>query len=236
MSLITIFLNSYIFGMLSNLLGGIIGFIGNIKSEEKISEITGFTAGITTSIICFEMLVEAFGITTKYIVIVYILLGIGFVKIIDILIYKIEKNSNNKSALLIITAMSAHNITEGIAIGSAFGLSNKHGLSLLIAIMIHNIPEGMIISIASKKQENRFKPIFNACNIIGMFLGIGAILGNSLGNINNSLVAPCLSVSAGAMLYIVACELIPGMNNIKNNNKIGIIYTIGFLIGCIMCT
>ncbi len=235
MSLIGMFLNSYIFGMLSNLFGAIIGFIGNIKSQEDTSKITAFTAGITTSIICFEMLVESFEITTKYIVIVYILIGIGLVKTIDILIYKINKNSKNNSALLIITAMSAHNITEGIAIGSAFGLSNKHGLSLLIAIMLHNIPEGMIISVASKKQKNSIKPIINACNIIGIFLGVGTMVGNALGNMNNSAVAPCLSISAGAMLYIVACELIPDMNSIKNNNRIGIIYTIGFLIGCIMC-
>ena len=235
MSIVEVFLQSFIFGVISNQLGGIIGFCTRIKSKEGINKIMSFTAGITTSIICFEMLMESFTIGNKYLVIFYTLVGLIFVKLIDIVIDKVQRVKSNKGSLVIVTAMSAHNITEGLAIGSGFAMSSNLGISLLIAIMIHNIPEGMIIGISSKKETKKLKYVMTACIIIGIFLGVGAIIGKSIGNIRSDYIIPCLSISAGAMLYIVACELIPGMYSEECNKNIGIIYTIGFLIGCIMC-
>jgi len=234
-SIMEVFLQSFVFGVISNQLGAIIGFWSKIKSKDGTNKIVSFTAGITTAIICFELLMESFNVGNKYLVVFYILIGIFFIKLIDIVIDKTQGIKNGKESLVIVSAMSAHNITEGLAIGSAFGISSKLGMSFLVAIMLHNIPEGMIIGISSKKDGRKLKSVLTACNIIGVFLGVGAIIGKSIGDISMEYIMPCLSISAGAMLYIVACELIPGMYTKKNNNKIGIFYTIGFLIGCIMC-
>lgn len=230
-----VFLQAFIFGVVSNQVGGGIGYCSKIKSKDVVNKIMSFTAGITTAIICFELLIEAFNISNKYLVVLYTFIGIFFVKLIDIIIDKFSNLKDNKKSLIIVSAMSAHNITEGLAIGSAFAISNKLGMSLLIAIMLHNIPEGMIIGISSKKEGNKLNQVIKSCVIIGIFLGIGAMIGKNIGSISIQYIVPCLALSAGAMLYIVACELIPGMYSEKYNNKIGIIYSIGFLIGCIMC-
>ena len=235
MNLLELFVRVLFLGVISNQLGAILGFFLKIKSNDGINRITAFTAGITTSIICFEMLCEAFGVGNKYLVIWYTQIGIIFVKILDIIISKINKGNKNRESTLIITAMSAHNIAEGLAIGAAFGISSQLGISLLMAIMIHNIPEGLIIGVSSKREEKKIKSVIIACIVIGIFLGFGAIIGYSMGNISTKYIMPSLAISAGAMLYIVACELIPGMYSAKNNNKIGLIYIIGFLIGCILC-
>lgn len=235
MSIFEVFLQSFIFGVTSNQLGGIIGFCSRIKREDDINKIMSFTAGITTAIICFEMLTESFNMGNKFFVVLYTFIGIVFVKIIDVVIDKMQSLKHNKDSLVIVSAMSAHNITEGLAIGSAFGVSSKLGMSLLIAIMLHNIPEGMIIGISSKKDGSKLKQVMKSCIVIGIFLGVGSIIGKCVGVVSTQYTMLCLAISAGAMLYIVACELIPGMYSEKYNNKIGIIYSIGFLIGCIMC-
>ena len=64
MNIIEIFIFSFVFGMLSNEIGGVIGFIGK-SNRESINKTVAFTAGITTSIICFELLIEAFGIAIQ---------------------------------------------------------------------------------------------------------------------------------------------------------------------------
>lgn len=205
MTIIEVFLQAFVLGVISNQVGGIIGFCSRIKREEGINKIISFTAGITTAIICFELLMKAFNVGNKYLVVFYTLIGIIFVKLIDIVIEKMQRLKNNKDSLVIVSAMSAHNIAEGLAIGSAFGISKELGLSLLVAIMLHNIPEGMIIGISSKKEGGKLKQVINACIIIGIFLGVGAIIGKSIGGISSQYIMPCLAISAGAMLYIVAC-------------------------------
>ncbi len=234
MSVFNIFLITFILGVISNEIGGIIGFFGKSK-KESASKIISFTAGITTAIICFELLKEAFEISNKYLVVLFTIIGILFVKILEIVINKIKNNEKNNESLVIVSAMSGHNITEGIAIGSAFKISSILGMSLLMAIMLHNIPEGMIIGNMIRKEDKSKKSVLNSCIIIGIFLGIGAVIGTIIGNLSNQYIMPCLAISAGAMLYIVACELIPGMHSKNGNNKEGIIYIIGFLIGCLMC-
>ena len=233
MKIIEILILSFIFGTLSNQVGGLIGFIGK-SSKKSISKTIAFTAGITTSIICFELLNESFDISNKYSVVIFTFVGVVFVKILDFCINIINKGKDDSSSLVIVSAMSAHNITEGIAIGAGFKVSTVLGISLLFAIMMHNIPEGMIIGTMLKKENRKIKTMLKICIIIGMFLAVGSMIGAILGNIDEKYIMPNLALSAGAMLYMVACELIPGMYDEKYK-KSGIIYILGFLVGCLIC-
>lgn len=225
---------AFIFGTLSNQVGGFFGFLGK-SNNKSIYKTVGFTAGITTAIICFELLTQSFSLASKYHAIIFTILGVLFVKILDFIINIINKTSMSSDSLVIVSAMSSHNITEGIAIGSAFSISFSLGMSLIFAIMIHNIPEGMIIGSMLKKEKKQFSLVLYNCLIIGIFLGIGAIIGGILGNINNSYIMVNLALSAGAMLYMLACDLIPSMYNEYDNKNVGVIYILGFLIGCLIC-
>lgn len=232
MNIIEIFILSFVLGALSNEIGGLIGFIGK-SNRESVNRTVAFTAGITTSIICFELLIEAFEMSTKYYVVIFTVIGCVFVKILDFLINIFSKEKNNSSKV-IVSAMAAHNITEGIAIGAGFSVSKLLGISLLCAIMLHNIPEGMIIGSMLRKESKKIKNMSNVCIIIGVFLGIGALVGALLGNVDDRYIMPNLALSAGAMLYMLSCELIPNMYDIENKSK-GIIYILGFLLGCLIC-
>lgn len=232
MKIVEIFILSFIFGTLSNQVGGLIGFAGK-TNKESVNKTIAFTAGITTSIICFELLIESFEIASKYQVVIFTVIGCIFVKILDVVINIFYKEKNNSSTI-IVSAMAGHNITEGIAIGAGFGVSKALGFSLLCAIMLHNIPEGMIIGSVLRKENGKIKSMLKICIIIGVFLAVGALIGVLIGNIDDKFIMPNLALSAGAMLYMLSCELIPNMYDVKNKNK-GIIYIIGFLIGSLIC-
>lgn len=219
-------------GLLSNLIGGFIGYFGGGIAKKNINNLISFTAGMMTSIVCFELLQEAFKISGIYFISFFVLVGVIFIAAID------KSLSSKKipvaSSFIIIIAMGAHNITEGLAIGSAFDISLKLGISLMTAIFLHNIPEGMIIGITQKKERKKFINNIIACFCISIFFGFGSGIGYLAGSISKTYISICLALSAGAMLYIVACDLIPEMSQNKKDKKVGIIYIIGIIIGMII--
>jgi len=234
MELVKIIMLSFVLGALSNQMGGLISFIGN-NNKVSISKTSSFTAGITTAIICFELLFEAFDMANKYSVVIFTVIGIGFVKVLDKIINRLNSDKKDNSAGVIVSAMAAHNITEGIAIGAGFKVSLAFGLSLLCAIMLHNIPEGMIIGTMLNKEKKGIKSMLRICTLIGLFLAVGAMIGAILGNIEDRYIMPNLALSAGAMLYVLSYELIPGMHSNYNYKQNGFMYIIGFLLGSLIC-
>ncbi len=229
---IEIFVFVSVLGVLSNVVGGIIGYFGGSFAKENINSLIGFTAGLMTSVVCFELLQEAFKISGVGFVCFFVLLGVFFVDIINKALS--FKNASPTASLVIILAMGAHNITEGLAIGSAFDISLKLGISLMISIMLHNIPEGMVVGVTKKMENHSFINNLWGCSLIGMFLGFGSGIGYLAGAINERYVSICLALSAGAMLYIVACDLIPEMNKSKKSLRVGITYIFGIILGAVI--
>ena len=65
----------------------------------------------------------------------------------------------------------------------------------------------------------------------GVTTGIGAFFGALVGQISEQMISICLSIAAGAMLYIVSGELIPESNSLYKG-RIGFIGNIlGFILG-----
>lgn len=212
--------------------GGMIGYFGGSFTEKNVKKLIGFTAGMMTSIICFELLQEAFKLSGIYFVSFFVIIGVIFIALIDKILSSGKVAAT--TSFIIIIAMGAHNITEGLAIGSAFDISFKLGLSLMITILLHNIPEGMVIGITRRIEKKTFLSNIFGCSLIGIFLGFGSGIGYLVGAVDEIYVSICLALSAGAMLYIVACDLIPGMNGEKSSLKVGMIYILGIILGTVI--
>ena len=69
--------------------------------------------------------------------------------------------------------------------------------------------------------------------ISGITTGIGAFFGALVGTISQEVIALCLSLAAGAMIYIVSGELIPEANKLYNGRISALGNIIGILIGLI---
>lgn len=126
------------------------------------------------------------------------------------------KTSWHRSILLVL-AVTLHNIPEGLAVGVAFGAAAISGsstllmgaISLALGIGIQNFPEGLIVSMALRREKvGRFK-----CFMYGQASGAVEPVAGILGALFVIAVTPvlpyALAFAAGAMIFVVIEEIIP---------------------------
>lgn len=223
------------FGMIGTTLGGILGAVFKVKSNKFLSFILEFAAGLMTAVICFDLIPESLEIVSITLCIFGVLLGVISMIFCDKLVNKVYSKKENENSLLkmgiiICIGLAIHNFPEGLAIGSGFDASQKLGLSLAIAIALHDIPEGMSIAVPMKNGGYSKAKSIILTAISGLTTGIGAFFGAIIGNISLNLIGISLAFAAGAMLYIVSCELIPESNRLYK----GRIGSLGNILGLII--
>ncbi|PKO97748.1 MAG: ZIP family metal transporter [Bacteroidetes bacterium HGW-Bacteroidetes-9] len=126
------------------------------------------------------------------------------------------KTSWQRSVLLIL-AITLHNIPEGLAVGVAFGaLANNPDTGLLagaialaIGIGLQNFPEGAAVSIPLRREGFSRLKAFNYGQLSGVVEPIAGVLGAYLVLTMTPLLPYALSFAAGAMIFVVVEELIP---------------------------
>ena len=201
------------FGTFGHTLGGIIGVVIKKHSNKFLSFILAFASGLMMSVICFDLLPEALGISNIVNVIIGTIIGIVSMIFCDILVEKkFSVNSktkgmeNNllKTGIIVSIGLAIHNFPEGLAIGSGFEASLKLGLSLAIAICLHDIPEGISMAVPMKNGGMKISKVIFYVILSGITTGIGAFFGAIIGSISQVVISICLSFAAGAMLYIVS--------------------------------
>ncbi len=144
------------------------------------------------------------------------------------------KTSWQRSVLLVL-AITLHNIPEGLAVGVAFGvLANNPDMGVLagaialtIGIGLQNFPEGVAVSIPLRREGFSRWKAFNYGQLSGVVEPIAGVLGAYLVVVMTPMLPYALSFAAGAMIFVVAEELIPA-------SKTGIdtdLSTIGVIIG-----
>ncbi len=120
-------------------------------------------------------------------------------------------------SVLLVLAITLHNIPEGLAVGVAFGaLANNPdtgilagAIALAIGIGLQNFPEGAAVSIPLRREGiSRFKA-FNLGQLSGIVEPIAGVIGAYLVLTIEPLLPYALSFAAGAMIFVVVEELIP---------------------------
>ncbi len=173
------------------------------------------------------------------------LLGGGFLWVIDKILPHLHmgmdisqaegvKSSWQRSVLLV-TAITLHNIPEGLAVGVAFGAaaaglegaSTATAIALAIGIGIQNFPEGLAVSAPLRREGMSQGKSFFYGQISGMVEPFAAVIGAALTMHMRSLLPYALAFAAGAMIYVVAEELIPASKCEGHSD----IPTIGLLLG-----
>lgn len=227
-----------ILGSASGAIGGLLSILLKIKNKDFLASLFEITAGIMTGVVCFDMIPECFYLSNVLFCVIGVVLGVFIIYRLDDYVEKNmrynKKNEYSKSLILIIISMTFHNFIEGIAIGSSMVYSLKLGIVLLISIVLHDIPESMVVGIISKTNNKSNKKILFNSTISGLFTGFGALVGAVIGKVNNIYISICLSIAAGAMLYVVACDLIPTSKKISKSKRVYIVYIVGILIGAII--
>lgn len=248
-TLITVLGLSFIFLMTT--LGSAIVFLFKKTISNKTNSLfLGFAAGLMVAASIWSLIIPALegasdmGKIRVLPVTAGIILGCLFLVVMDkavpYFLYKKRKDRPkrlSKSTTLFL-AVTIHNIPEGLAVGLAFGSAFISGQSsvfysalwLAIGIGIQNFPEGAAISLPMKdKLGSKWKAFLygSASGVVEPIMGlVGIWLSTSL----SSLMPWFLSFSAGAMLFVVAEELLPDAKK-AYPSKIG---TWGFVLGFVL--
>lgn len=218
-------------GILSSVVGAVLPYFVKFKSKKKINFLYQLVSGIMVGIVCISMIPESINISGMIVTIAGIIIGTMIILFVDLAISKINPNNKINRLILIISSMSLHNIVEGIAVGASLEYSFTLGISIFLAMFLHDVPEGIIVGVANLDNNKNLKKVFKNSFIVGVFSGIGIIIGMFFGSISNFYTGLSLSISSGAMLYIVTKTLVQ-----ENNNENSYIISISFIIGILVST
>lgn len=115
-----------------------------------------------------------------------------------------------RKVTLFAIAITLHNFPEGLAVGVGFGDGNiTNGITLAIAIGLQNIPEGLAVALPFIKEGFRPSKAFLIALATGLVEPIGGLLGAGLVSVAKPFLPFCLAFAAGAMLFVIASEIIP---------------------------
>lgn len=144
------------------------------------------------------------------------------------------KTSWQRSVLLVL-AITLHNIPEGLAVGVAFGAlaadlpsaTLAGAVALAIGIGIQNFPEGAAVSVPLRREGfSRFKSFWYG-QMSGVVEPIAGVIGAVAVIYMRPILPYALSFAAGAMIYVVVEELIPESQLEKNTD----VATMGAMFG-----
>jgi len=126
------------------------------------------------------------------------------------------KTSWQRSTLLVL-AITLHNIPEGLAVGVAFGAaavgmneaSVAGALALAIGIGLQNLPEGTAVAMPLRREGVSPWKSFFLGQASGIVEPIAGVLGAAAVMLIQPILPYALAFAAGAMIFVVAEELIP---------------------------
>ncbi len=147
----------------------------------------------------------------------------------------VERGSLSKSIMLVL-AVTLHNFPEGMAVGVVLagwaggdmGITFSGALALSIGIAIQNFPEGAIISMPLRSAGNSKWKAFGYGALTGAVEPIAGFLTILFAAQATAVLPYFLSFAAGAMIYVVIEDLIPGMAEGEHSNWPAIFFAFGF--------
>ncbi len=223
-------------------LGAAAVFLFKSINRKLLDSMLGFAAGVMIAASFWSLLAPAIemaesqGIPPWLPAVVGFLLGGVFLWVIDKILPHLHLGFPREEAegietswhrsILLVLAITLHNIPEGLAVGVAFGAlgadlpaaSFGAAVALALGIGIQNFPEGTAVSVPLRREGfSRLKSFF-----FGQLSGIVEPLAGVVGAAAVIMVKPilpyALAFAAGAMIYVVVEELIPESQLRKNTD------------------
>lgn len=236
-------------------LGASIVFFFKSIHKEVLNAMLGFAAGVMIAASFWSLLAPGIELAEQLGQVAYITASLGFLAG-GLFLYGVDKilphlhigeethqaegiKTSWQRSVLLVSAITLHNIPEGLAVGVAFG-AVASGLSaggtltgaiaLAIGIGLQNFPEGAAVSIPLRREGFSRMKAFLYGQASGIVEPIAGMLGAFAVMQMQSILPFALSFAAGAMIYVVVEELIPEAQRETGGSKTDIA-TLGALVG-----
>lgn len=232
-------------------LGAACIFIFKTVNRKLLDAMLGFAAGVMIAASFWSLLApaiemaEADGGDGWRPAVIGFLVGGAFLYLIDKILPHLHLGFPREEAegittswhrsVLLVMAITLHNIPEGLAVGVAFGAvaagvdsaSMGAAVALALGIGIQNFPEGLAVAAPLRREGWSRRKSFLYGQASGIVEPVAGVLGASAVLLMRPLLPYALSFAAGAMIYVVVEELIPESQLQKNTD----LATIGAMLG-----
>lgn len=235
---------------LGTTLGAAMVFFMKGEMKPKLRKLLlGFASGVMIAASVWSLLIPAIDMTESGGGVVWLpavtgfLAGVGFLLLLDTLIPHLHIDSDHPEgkpsglgkSMMLVLAVTLHNIPEGMAVGVVLAgmlsggevITVASAFALAIGIAIQNFPEGAIISMPLIGSGLSKGKAFRYGFLSGIVEPIGAIITILLTSLITPVLPYILSFAAGAMIYVVVEELVPESQSGEHSN----IGTIGTAMG-----
>jgi ZIP family zinc transporter len=174
-----------------------------------------------------------------------ILLGAGLLLVLDRLITTDSilqpadtRNAHSlKRAWLFVWAVALHNMPEGLAIGVAYaGVDLAKANSLTTGISIQDVPEGLVVALALRTvgYGRGVSTLLGVAS--GLIEPVAAVAGVALIGISAGLLPFALAAAAGAMLFVIANDVVPESHQNGHGTWASVALVFGFIIMTVLDT
>ncbi len=230
---------------------GMVFFFKNLN-KKALDSMLGFAAGVMIAASFWSLLEPALDMARQMGMVPILpavggfLAGGAFLKIVDKLLPHLHLGQDRdmaedlhttwKKSILLVLAITLHNIPEGLAVGVAFGALGAGiettaccggAVALAIGIGIQNLPEGAAVSVPLRREGlSRWKSFLYG-QASGMVEPIAGVLGAMLVIAMKPILPFALAFAAGAMIYVVVEEVIPEAQSGGNSD----VATLGAMLG-----
>lgn len=150
-----------------------------------------------------------------------------------------DSNIQKKSALspvafMVVLGDGLHNLTDGMAIGAAFGMDPVTGMATAFAVLCHELPHELgDFALLLQTGVSIKRAIF--LNIVSSVLSvIGMIVGLVIAGVHTGFVRWIYAGTAGTFLYIALADLVPELGRNEKNFKNSMLQISGILTGGII--
>ncbi len=235
---------------LGTILGaGMVFFLQEEIKSRGQKLLLGFAAGVMIAASIWSLLIPAMDFVEQSGGVVWVptvigfLAGVTFLLVLDTFIPHLHVHSQTpegrpsrlRKSMMMVLAVTLHNIPEGMAVGVVFYgmlsggdvITTAGAFALAIGIAIQNFPEGALVSMPLLGTGISKKRAFRYGFLSGVVEPIGAVLTILFASTVTSILPYILSFAAGAMIYVVVEELIPESQAGEHSN----IGTIGTALG-----
>lgn len=226
-------------------------FLKKEISKKTLDGMLGFAAGVMIAASYWSLLAPAIEMSEGKSIPAWVpatsgfLLGAGFLWLIDKILPHLHLGLPREEAegitttwrrsVLLVLAITLHNIPEGLAVGVAFGAvaaglpsaTLPAAIALAVGIGIQNFPEGMAVSLPLRRENLTRLKSFWYGQLSGIVEPIAGVLGAAAVLLAEPILPYALAFAAGAMIFVVVEELIPESQRHGDTD----IPTIGAMLG-----
>ncbi|MEW5773861.1 MAG: ZIP family metal transporter [Thermodesulfobacteriota bacterium] len=214
-------------------LGAAVVFLTRDVSRKVLDVMLGFAAGVMIAASYWSLLAPAIEMSADLgrwsfaPALAGFVSGAAFLRLVDRFLPHLHLNAPRSEAegvpvdwqrsVLLVLAITLHNIPEGLAVGVAFGAvaaglpsaDLAGAVALAIGIGIQNFPEGTAVSVPLRRAGMSRLKSFWYGQLSGVVEPVAGVLGAFAVLAARPILPYALAFAAGAMIFVVVEEVIP---------------------------